>query len=411
MTRSALVPALLLAALAAAPSLAQDASPPPAAKADPSLEEVPVPALGGWNGTLVYDNDVGVWTVKSFPLFPEYGCPGIIGLDDKGRCTLCRSYSGKWYRYDTVGDGKWLGGLEQVDLDPRFPGPEIYTGGEKGNLFQVVVHEAGLFSVNLVARLPGKEIHTLVGGDFDPSRPGNEMVMFTRPGGLYLVTPPGEKNGLPEVRSLGEIRGRIRDAVLLPARAGAPARVATVSAAGQVEILAFGPGGPTWTLAHERAMGFGRIALRKGAPGSPAVLYASCDDGLLLRLEERADGTWRTETIYSGPQGPRGLVAGRFDADPEKETVAVFGYSRRVQVLTREKDGWRAEDVFEDREKGHWMAAAELDGRNGTDEIVCSGYGSRVVLLARPPGYGLPGVTLDPAGSAPGRSVESPSTR
>ena len=141
----------------------------------------------------------------------------------------------------------------------------------------------------------------------------------------------------------------------------------------------------------------GRLALRRHAPpGSPAVLYATCDDGVVLRLEEGAEGAWRTETIYAGPQGPRGIAAGRFDADPARETVATYGYGMRAQLLTRTEGGWKAEDLFEDRDKGHWMCAAELDARNGTDEILLSGYGKRVVLLFRPPGYGLPGVATDP---------------
>jgi hypothetical protein len=399
--------ALLLLALAAAGCAATDPAPAPPgapepapARPDPSKEEVGLPAAAGWRANLVVDNDVGIWTVESFPLFPEYGNPGVVGLDDRGRALLLRCYSGKWYRYDTIGDGKWLGGLEHVDLDPRHPGPEIYTGGERGNLFQVVVHEAGVFSTVLVARLPGREIHTLVGGDLDPSRPGNEMVLFTRPGGLFLVTPPAAPGGLPGVEQLGDIRGRVRDALLLPSAPGAPARIVTASAAGEVEILRLGPSGPEWTTVLAVPTGLGRLAIRRNAPaGSPTTLYVTCDDGVVLRLEEGADGSWRRETIYAGPQGPRGIAAGRFDADPARETVAVFGYGKRAQLLTREDAGWRVEDLFEDRDKGHWMCSAELDGRNATDEILLSGYGSRIVLLARPPGYGLPGVATDPLGA------------
>ena len=68
--------------------------------------------------------------------------------------------------------------------------------------------------------------------------------------------------------------------------------------------------------------------------------------------------------------------------------MAIFGYSKNVELLTRTDDGWQAETLFEDRDKGHWLSAAELDGRNGTDEILLSGYGARIVLLSRPPGYG-----------------------
>jgi hypothetical protein len=144
-------------------------------------------------------------------------------------------------------------------------------------------------------------------------------------------------------------------------------------------------------------MGRGRLAL---APRSdldaPAVIYSTADDGSVWRHERPEPGVWRSEAIFLGPQGPRGIVAGRFHADPEVESVALFGYSKRVQLLSRRAGGeWSAEDLFVDRGKGHWLAAGELDGRNGTDEIVLSGYGARIVMLARPPGYGLD-VLTDP---------------
>jgi len=134
-------------------------------------------------------------------------------------------------------------------------------------------------------------------------------------------------------------------------------------------------------------MGMGRIALRPTRPGAPLVLYTTLDDGRIVRHEETTNG-WRAETIYLGPQGPRGIAAGRFDADPEVETVAVFGYGKKVELLTRGDTRWTAETLFEDEDKGHWLCTAEVDGRNATRELVASGFGGRVVLLTRPPGYG-----------------------
>ena len=63
---------------------------------------------------------------------------------------------------------------------------------------------------------------------------------------------------------------------------------------------------------------------------------------------------------------------------------AIFGYSGKVELLTRVGDRFTAETLFVDRDKGHWLARAELDGRNETDELLLSGYGSRIVLLTRP---------------------------
>ena len=109
-----------------------------------------------------------------------------------------------------------------------------------------------------------------------------------------------------------------------------------------------------------------------------------------LPRHERLGDCWESEVVYLGPQGPRGIAAGRFHADPEVETVAVFGYSAKVELLSRRTGGtWEVETLFVDRDKGHWLCTAELDGRNATDELLASGYGGRIVLLSRPPGYGL----------------------
>jgi len=92
--------------------------------------------------------------------------------------------------------------------------------------------------------------------------------------------------------------------------------------------------------------------------------------------------------IYHGPQGPRGIAAGYFDENHQVETIAIFGYSKKVELLSRRGDGWQVETLFEDRDKGHWLAAAELDGRNNTHELLATGYSGRIVLLTRPTGYG-----------------------
>ena len=82
------------------------------------------------------------------------------------------------------------------------------------------------------------------------------------------------------------------------------------------------------------------------------------------------------------------IAAGRFHQDPKVETVAVFGYSGKVQLLSRIEGKWKVETLFQDTDKGHGLAVAELDGRNNTRELLSSGYSGRIVMLARPAGYG-----------------------
>jgi len=364
-----------------------------AAQPDPRTREVPIDALSGWRGTLVVDQgSIGIWTVGALQVYRQYACPESVGLDDAGRLSVFWSYSGKWTPVSTVHDGKWLGGLVQADLDPRTPGEELYTGSQSGNLYQVTVHAPTFLDSRLIARVPGREIHTLVGGDLDRSTPGGELVAFTNPGGVYMLRARIDGRDGFDIEDLGDIPGRIRDAVVLPKRAGEDPQIATVGRHGKLETLRFVGGRPEWTTVNEAPMGMGRIALRPGATAEHLVLYSVADDGCVWRHERDARGAWSNERIYLGPQGMRGCAAGRFDADPDVETVAVFGYSQRVELLTRRADGWDAETIFVDRDKGHWITTGEFDGRNSTDELVATGYSGRIVLLARPPGYGLPGV-------------------
>ena len=61
---------------------------------------------------------------------------------------------------------------------------------------------------------------------------------------------------------------------------------------------------------------------------------------------------------------------------PARETIAVFGYSRDVELLTRPASGsgpWAVETIFTDRDKGHWLAAGELDPETAGEEDFAAG--------------------------------------
>ena len=360
--------------------------------ANPAREEVPLAGKNGWKANLVLDAGVGVWTVKSFQVQPRFGAPEIVGLDDEGKCTILRSYSGKWTPMQTVGDGRWLAPVAHADIDRDLPGKELYAAGQAGRVYQIWPRPTGGFDTRVVAEWPGDEVHTLVAGELDVKHPGHELYAFTLSGKFWRV---GTKRGQAPAL-IRDVGGRVRDAVVLPALEGESPWIATVSRAREVALY-------RTTAMHfekrtilEEDMGFGRIC-SGSSPEGRQVLYVTRDDGLVLRLEEHAPAKWRREMIYAGPQGLRGLVTGRFHEDPKRECIAVFGYSKKVQLLTRlPGEPWEVTTIFEDIDKGHWLEVAELDGRNSTDEIICSGYSGRICLVYRPEGYGLPGVPTDP---------------
>ena len=355
---------------------------------DPSKGEVPLPCAPDWEARLLLDTDgVGVWAVRAFQVFEQYAVPELVGLDDRGRCHVLVSYSGKWTDKPRIHDGRWLGGLAHADVDPRVTGSELYTGGQSGNLYQLVAYPHGALDGRLIANLPGQEIHTVLAGELDDSNDTPELLVFTRPGALSRVTPSGP-DGRFEVERVSDLPGRVRDAVVLPSAGDGPARIATVSRDGALRVVWLEDGQLESTEVHVESMGMGRVTLRRDTGADPLVLYTTLDDGRVLR-HERSGGTWSSETIHVGPQGLRGIVSGRFDADPTVEQVAIFGYAADVQLLTRSPDGsWSARTIFTDLDRGHWLTTSELDGRNTTDEIVGSGYAGRIFLLARPPGYG-----------------------
>ncbi|HGY90040.1 MAG TPA: hypothetical protein ENK43_02580 [Planctomycetes bacterium] len=376
----------------------QDKSP------DPRKNEVPLPALSEWRASLIYESDVGIWTVGTLNCFQQYGCPDVFGLDDRGRCTILSSYSGKWTPHQTVEDGAWLGALCRVDLDPSLDGPEIYTGGKKGNLYQIRPTAHGGFDVRLVLHVPDEEIHTLVAGDLLPERPGEEMLLFSRSGLVFDVSAPPKTTEPFEKRLVARLPGRVRQAFLLPRRTAEPPWIVAACRFGAIKLLRLRRDGLEQETILDEDMGFGRIGIAPARNRGNDVLYATRDDGVILRLEGHPGGSWKREVIYAGPQGARGVVGGRFAADPAVETVAVFGYSRKIQLLSRAPgEPWRVETLFVDRDKGHWLSVAELDGRNATQELIASGYGGRIVLLARPPGYGLSDVptAADAKGNPP----------
>lgn len=360
---------------------------------DPKSELVALQAQAGWDASLVVDQaPVGIWTVMSQKVYPQFATPEIVALDDLGRLHALWSYSGKWTPVSTVHDGKWLGGIVHADLDPRVPGPELYTGSQNGNLFQVTAHLETFLDSRIIAQLPGREIHTLVGGDLDPSTPGGELIAFTRPGEMHVLRARADGRDGFDDTLVETIASRIRDAVLLPEEAGKAREIATVGRHGCFEVLTLDGGRAQWTTVHSAQTGIGRLAIAPGSTAIQLIVYSVGDDGRVWRSARDANRVWSTEVIYNGPQGMRGCATGRFDADPKAETVAVFGYSKEVELLTRRDGKWSVETLFVDSDKGHWLCAGEFDGRNATDELVTSGYSGRVVLLSRPPGYGLPGV-------------------
>jgi len=382
-------------------------------RGDPSRGEIPLEgAAPSWNAFHLFTSDTWrLHCIGAGHLTRDFGSPQVIVLDEKGRCIILQEDSGKWSAGVAIEDGSAMSGWARGDLDPRVEGEELYVAGGRGNLYRVTQHGRNSYTSEIVASAPGRRFSKLVLGEIDPSHPGNEMLALTNNGPVFDIRPePGTKSGFV-IEQIGDLGSRTRDVVLLPGVGSKPPRVAALQATGEVALLVRTPQGFDHTPMCQEPMSIARMARRPRRSG-PEVLYVARVDGLILRFSERDDGVWTREPIYAGPNGPRGLAAGHFDADRNVETVAVFGYSKRLQLLSRRPGGrWRVETLFTDTGGGHWLTAAELDGRNSTDELVGGGFSYHVFLLCRVPGYGLGDVAVDPDGGLPRYAMHGAASR
>jgi hypothetical protein len=365
---------------------------------NPADGEVPLPAATGWRAFSIHDSDAGVWYAQIDKVVDAYGQNEVIATDDRGRWLLLTVYSGKWTAHQVNPDGQWLAPSRSTDLDPRAPGRELYAAGLGGSVHRITLEPEphGRFRLRSVeiGHAAGEEFHTVLAGDLTPERAGGELLVFGITGAVYELVPQGDAGEQFAMPLRARLSGRVRDAVVLPDPGGTPT---IVGASRSGELLAMSLRGERLEsrVLLRASSGLGRVARAAPAAGRGAdhgeVLYVTRDDGVLLRAEQQDDGSWRSAVIFAGAQGLRGVAAGRFDADPDCETVAVYGYGKEVQLVSRRLDGpWQVETIFAGVHQGHWLAVGELDGRNGTDELVATGFGGQVVLLARPPGYALP---------------------
>ena len=365
------------------------------AQAPTTTTAVPLPgAAPGWTAQTIHQADAGVWYAHVAKVVPDYGQNEVIAADDKGRFLVLSVYSGNWTAHSCTPDGLWLAPTRPADVDPRVPSTELYAAGRAGSIHQIVRRSQPFARFTLESReighVGGEEFHAMLAADLLPASPGDELLAFAITGAIYRLAPEPAGDGFSR-QKVAMVPGRVRDIVVVPGAAGAVPSVLGVSRSGDLLAMQLSEQGLTHRVLLHEDSGLGRITV---SPTVPGVVYVTRDDGLLLRVQIEADGTATRTPMLATAQGLRGVAAGRFYADG-REAVACYGYGKVVQMVTRNADGsFATEDLFAGAQQGHWLAVGELDGRNGTDELIATGFDGAVILLAREPGYGLPGIAV-----------------
>jgi len=364
----------------------------PAFAQPPAIASTPLPAGPGWRAERIHKSEGGVWYAHIDKVVDAYGQNEVIAGDDKGRLLLLTVYSGQWTAHSVVCDGQWLAPTCSSDVDPRVPGRELYAGGKSGTVHRVVLRREPFARFHLesieIGHAAGEEFHAVVAADLVPGG-GEELLAFGITGATFQLSAEATGDAFT-MRRVATLPGRVRNVVVEPGPGGGPASMFGVARSGDwLRLQLRGDALHHEVLLHEDC-GLGRIAKAKGLPG---VFYLTRDDGVVLRVQIGAGGVVAREPIFAGGQGLRGIASGRFFADG-REAVAAYGYDKTVHLIARAVGEWQVETVFTSEQRGHWLAVGELDGRNGTDELIATGFDGEIVLLARPPGYALPGVAV-----------------
>ncbi|MCA8973188.1 MAG: hypothetical protein KDC98_00630 [Planctomycetes bacterium] len=367
--------------------------PPATVTADPPAQ-LPTTAED-WRSQTIYRGDSGVWYARVAQVVDDYAPAEIIAADDRGRFLVLTVYSGNWTAHSCIADGQWLAPSRPADVDPRAPGRELYAAGQAGSIHQVLLRPQPFARFTLESReighVPGEEFHAVLAADLLPDE-GDELLAFAISGPVYRVRHVGD--GGYAVDHVADVEGRVRDALATKLPGSDHVTLLGVSRRGDLLAMRLEANGLLWNVVLHEDQGLGRIA----ASPQPGVYYVTRDDGVLLRVAFAADGSVVREPILVTDQGLRGVAAGRFFADG-REAVAVYGYNKKVQLVSRPEGGeWTVEDIYIGTQQGHWLTIGELDGRNGTDELVATGFDGEIVLLSRPMGYGLQGVAVSKDG-------------
>ncbi len=210
----------------------------------------------------------------------------------------------------------------------------LTTAAPRHHLFllagaQGVYYAAGGTSQKPFVRLD-EPIEQMISGDFEPKRPGKELLLVTNEGGVHRLDTQGPK-------LVAELGDRVVGAEVFRA----PDR--------EVAMLAT-EGGGLCVLRQEdyiyRAHFFhyhdsDLVALSAGPwskHGEP-VFFAAGSDGVVLRISHGGPATWNIDEIHRAPETPKALVAGAFASDPKREAFALLGESGTIFLVERDDKG------------------------------------------------------------------------
>ncbi|MCD6110250.1 MAG: hypothetical protein J7K08_01040 [Thermoplasmata archaeon] len=279
------------------------------------------------------------------------------------------------------------------DLIPHHPGEELIVVGISsgtedepagGGITTLIYKDGNSWRTETIFQ-EDYLIHGATVGDLIPHHPGEEAVVTSFSGGVYLLW--YENNSWNNTRIYLD-SGKARKAVIddfIPEKEGN--ELAIVAKSGNLSVIYREEGdwrlSSSWNFtiaAHDPDWGFARIASgdADGIPGKE--IYGATDGGTVYHVWY-SSGTWQSERIFQDSDSLRGVWVGDVDPSVPGPEIYSFGYSKRLVEIWREGGEWKNREIFRDSGRGHEIRIADAIENVPGPEIYIVGYSRNATCI------------------------------
>ncbi len=274
-----------------------------------------------------------------------------------------------------IAPGTKLGGCVLADFDPTKPGDELVVTASDGAIYYLSQMKLdcpvnGEWATEKVFEAPGEMIQCAA-GDLDPSSPGDELVVVGALSG-------GEDDGGPGAVWLGRLTGGtwafeklLDDEALVHAvsigeldSAHEGLELLVAGFTNEVHLLSLSGG-------HWDHQVVGTLnAPAKGAAIAAGKAFIACNDGALVQLEKGAQG-WSMTTLEQHPKALARITA-------NEDSVL---YSSNDGKLRLRRDG-KSTVVYSSDDRLRGAVLYELDAEGEGLEFATAGYDGIVAVIS-----------------------------
>lgn len=259
-----------------------------------------------------------------------------------------------------------LGGCAVADVDPDRGGNEIVVTSGKGIVYVLYPGGELPWKSEIVLRSPGEMIQ-VAAGDADPSRPGNEIVAVGMAEGPESDAGPGAARLVYKEGGAWKSSAIFEEDALVHGVGIGDAGVFVTGYDGMVHLLRPRKGGAFETVSSAAIPGNGKAALAI-AGGA----WVACTDGSLVKVTAGDDGRLATAVADKRDSGRARLATdgARVLVCDDDGTLSLVGATGRREIF-REAGG----------KKLRGAVLADLDPRSPGLEAATTGYSGKVTVL------------------------------